>query len=330
MAPKRITLDSPDTRLGQLQRGQGRGYLAVRKAKDIDALLHCIHHDPRWHPYTQRYELFYAHLALDLNVDAGAVASHFDDEEPALNLTANVLGEMGLRGATSAFDELRSAFRTPNWRAAVQTLNLVQGDHPAPLVDKTDLEVLLEYEGLEKLVWTDDVRSMWLSIEPRLARLIPEPPPWQAPVRPATAKGHGPEPDRQALEAALRRVIETGELHSVAEVADALGVIGSPESSKLLTDSFECVDYSTARHPLLVALHECDPAAALQRATNALYDSDYDTRAWATRHAPQSARAAKRLQQLADDAWEFGIAGDVRKRLAEWNAKQGLESKLQE
>lgn len=164
-------LESPDTLLGQLQRGQGRGYLAAREAKDVDALLHCIHHDPRWDRQVERRDVYYARLAIDLDVDMSAIAAHFD-EDADLNLTAEVLVELGERGVMRAFDVLRAALRSTNWRAALRGLRVAQSDRVESLLNKAELSALMEHEGLEDVVWDDAEWRLWSKLEPRLLPLM--------------------------------------------------------------------------------------------------------------------------------------------------------------
>lgn len=93
MNAKQVSYASPHTTLGQLQRGQGRCYLAARDTNDVAALLDCIRNDCRVDPRTQRHELFFAHLALDLNIDATDIASCLGVGQ--FDLCAEVLGELG-------------------------------------------------------------------------------------------------------------------------------------------------------------------------------------------------------------------------------------------
>lgn len=228
---------------------------------------------------------------------------------------------LGLRGADGAFDVLRSALGTVHWLAAAQSLALVQEDYPALLVNKNDLAALVEHERLGELVWSEEVRNAWSSIEPRLLHVSREPSPSHARrTQPPTAETF--DVDRESLEARLRQLLSTREFSratEVSEVAGALGAIGSPESAKLLEESFETIDHSAIGRPLLEALHRCDAEVALRLAPDALYDCDFDTRLWATLHVPPSQRAKQRLRQIAADKWElWWLTQAARTRLDEW------------
>lgn len=205
---ERSELSSPDTVLGQLQRGQGRGYLAARESNDVDALLHCIHHDPRWDRQLERRDMYYARLAMELDVDIGAIAARFDvpfgDHDDELNLTAKVLVELGERGVAGAFDALRAALRSPNWRAAAQALSFAQLDSDKPLVNKADLSALMEHDDLRQLVWRESTWQMWAELEPRLKPMLRQD---LGPAHSETRREAAPKPDTSMSTATLLSIV---------------------------------------------------------------------------------------------------------------------------
>lgn len=427
MKRERIELDSPDTVLGQLQRGQGRGYLAAREAKDVDALLHCIHFDPRWDRQVEQREMYYARLAIELDVRVSDIASRFDEDDE-LNLTAEVLVELGERGVPEAFGALRAALRSPNWRAAARALNFAQMDSDEPLVNKADLSALVDHDELRELVWKTAEWRMWAEMEPRLQPMLrqdagpaetkarrqaaPKPDTSMSTeellsivcrenlkrvsnvltqrrdgrslnaLRTAGKSGtefqriaaltvfgrhgdasllescivqiqsdpmsmirtvilrylsalpaehtlpvarrsfgqpklagiaasrilaqHAEAEDREAVEAQLLSFVEQEHLYGVSNMAGALGVIGSSDSTEILKRTFETVPYAYVRQHLIHALHICAPAQAVELAPDALFDSDDATRLWATQHTRRDLTTQERLVEMAEDEFEWG------------------------
>ncbi|MFK7999697.1 MAG: HEAT repeat domain-containing protein [Polyangiales bacterium] len=208
MKLERNELSSPNTVLGQLQRGQGRGYLAARESNDVDALLHCIHRDPRWDRQLERRDIYYARLAMELEVDIRAIAARFDvsfgDHDDELNLTAGVLVELGKRGVTGAFDALRAALRSPNWRAAARALSFAQMDSDKPLVNKADLSALMVHDDLRQLVWRDSTWQMWAELEPRLKPLLRQD---MGPAHSKARREAAPKPDTSMSTVTLLSIV---------------------------------------------------------------------------------------------------------------------------
>lgn len=123
-----MKLAPADSRLGQLQRGSGRGFLAALSAPATagDELLACLRDDPRVDTQVERREVYYAELADRLALDLAPLLAAEDD-----GLSAAVLAQLVARGhpqaralieqprahgelALAVLEELRSY---PDWAA---------------------------------------------------------------------------------------------------------------------------------------------------------------------------------------------------------------------
>ena len=104
-------------------------------------------------------------------------------------------------------------------------------------------------------------------------------------------------------------------------IPSTLGLISDERSTHVLVAAYESTPCSFFRSTLLVALHRCNAPIAAALSANALYDSDRNTRRWATRHAPNTPLATARLRDLAARPFQRGDIDKLTKeRLAEFDA----------
>jgi HEAT repeat protein len=112
----RPELDSPDTLLGQLQRGRGAGYLWAleeKKERVHQHLVVCITDDPRYDRQLESRSFFYADLGLTIGLDIRLLAEHLErhDERDlqgwSAELTIYTLGALASRGMHEAVAILR-------------------------------------------------------------------------------------------------------------------------------------------------------------------------------------------------------------------------------
>lgn len=103
-----------NSRLGQLQRGRGAGFLQALRAPTAARgdLLRCISRDPRIEPQLESRARYYAELALRLDVSAEAIATLARGRTNPM-LQAEVLAEMAARGSDGAMRILRDPDRAP-------------------------------------------------------------------------------------------------------------------------------------------------------------------------------------------------------------------------
>lgn len=109
-------LASADSLLGQLQRGQGRGFLrALREDKAVaePLLLDCVLHDPRWDQQFESRGEYYAELLLytgqslvpfDTYLRENAEHNQHEDSE----LVLDTVCALAVRGDTSAIAIVRA------------------------------------------------------------------------------------------------------------------------------------------------------------------------------------------------------------------------------
>ncbi len=102
---------SPDSLLGQLQRGRGEGYLRILSAPKLEAqalLLECLSNDPRLDSQVESRAGYYASIAIAVGLDLTPVARHLrDNDDPNQTgwntpLTVETLGELAKRGYRNA------------------------------------------------------------------------------------------------------------------------------------------------------------------------------------------------------------------------------------
>ncbi|MEV7202887.1 HEAT repeat domain-containing protein [Streptomyces griseoluteus] len=127
------------TLLGLLQRGRGDGTLhalTAPRAEALQALDHCVLHDPRHDWQVENRSLYYARLYLDLNGGLDAIEGHLLDPEDALDtdesrtgLALAVLGHLASYGRLDALALLRRyAAQGANWAWALDELALRDDD----------------------------------------------------------------------------------------------------------------------------------------------------------------------------------------------------------
>ncbi|MET8697004.1 HEAT repeat domain-containing protein [Streptomyces bauhiniae] len=127
------------TLLGLLQRGRGDGTLhalTAPRAEALQALDHCVLHDPRHDWQVENRSLYYARLYLDLNGGLDAIEAHLLDPEDALDteesrtgLALAVLGHLASYGRLDALALLRRyAAQGANWAWALDELALRDDD----------------------------------------------------------------------------------------------------------------------------------------------------------------------------------------------------------
>ncbi|RZU28853.1 hypothetical protein EV284_6188 [Streptomyces sp. BK022] len=127
------------TLLGLLQRGRGDGTLhalTAPRAEALQALDHCVLHDPRHDWQVENRSLYYARLYLDLNGGLDAIEAHLLDPEDALDtdesrtgLALAVLGHLASYGRLDALALLRRyAAHGANWAWALDELALRDDD----------------------------------------------------------------------------------------------------------------------------------------------------------------------------------------------------------
>ena len=103
---------SPDSLLGQVQRGRGEGYLRILSTPKRDAcqlLVDCICNDPRLDSQIESRAEYYASIAVEVGLDLAPLAKHLrehddTDETGGWNtpLTVGTLGELAKRSYRDA------------------------------------------------------------------------------------------------------------------------------------------------------------------------------------------------------------------------------------
>ncbi|MEU9403861.1 HEAT repeat domain-containing protein [Streptomyces sp. NPDC048242] len=127
------------TLLGLLQRGRGDGTLhalTAPRAEALEALDHCVLHDPRHDWQVENRSLYYARLYLDLNGELDAIEAHLfgaedilDGDESRTGLALAVLGHLASYGRLDALALLRRyAAHGANWAWALDELALRDDD----------------------------------------------------------------------------------------------------------------------------------------------------------------------------------------------------------
>lgn len=170
-----------DTLLGQLQRGQGRGFLnALNTPGSSDLLLQCIEHDPRWDPQLEDRQRYYARLAIELNVCPSSVAAIYRTnpsyETDVPSLAAWVLAELAARGSTEARAEVSTLLRSPDWRSIFSTVVEMESEYNMVILTNTELMKAsknLDDHELEDLIDPYDERRLerWAALSARHHRI---------------------------------------------------------------------------------------------------------------------------------------------------------------
>ncbi|MGY0066113.1 HEAT repeat domain-containing protein [Streptomyces sp. QTS137] len=238
------------TLLGLLQRGRGDGTLHALTAprfETLEALNHCVLHDPRHDWQVENRSLYYARLYLDLHGELDAIEAHLFDAEDILDtdesrtgLALAVLGHLASYGRRDALALLRRyAAEGANWAWALDELALRDDDAglralAAPVLARfaTDPEGEAElaatvrdaFEPRPWRLWADDPRES-VAARVRAAHETGCFDRWQRQMRPA-----GPRPgwSVQAVFAWAQQGIERGAaLHVPA--ARCLTAVAGPE-----------------------------------------------------------------------------------------------------
>lgn len=106
---------SPETLLGQLQRGRGQGYiriLSVPKDEASKLLIECITNDPRLDGQVEARAEYYAAIAVEVGLDLARLAQYLrenDDADQAgwnTPLAVDTLGQLAQRGCRNAAEIL--------------------------------------------------------------------------------------------------------------------------------------------------------------------------------------------------------------------------------
>ncbi|MFF0114243.1 HEAT repeat domain-containing protein [Streptomyces prasinus] len=238
------------TLLGLLQRGRGDGTLhalTAPRSETLEALNHCVLHDPRHDWQVENRSLYYARLYLDLHGELDAIEAHLFDAEDVLDtdesrtgLGLAVLGHLASYGRRDALALLRGyAARGTNWSWALDELALRDDDAglralAAPVLARfaTDPEGEAElaatvrdaFEPRPWRLWADDPRAS-VATRVRAAQEAGSFDRWQRQMRPT-----GPRPgwSVQAVFAWAQQGIERGAaLHVPA--ARCLSAVAGPE-----------------------------------------------------------------------------------------------------
>ncbi|MFE7813183.1 HEAT repeat domain-containing protein [Streptomyces sp. NPDC057433] len=238
------------TLLGLLQRGRGDGTLhalTAPRSETLEALNHCVLHDPRHDWQVENRSLYYARLYLDLHGELDAIEAHLfgaedilDTDESRTGLALAVLGHLASYGRRDALALLRRyAARGANWAWALDELALRDDDAglralAAPVLARfaTDPEGEAElaatvrdaFEPRPWRLWADDPRES-VAARVRAAQEAGCFDRWQRQMRPT-----GPRPgwSVQAVFAWAQQGIDRGAaLHVPA--ARCLTAVAGPE-----------------------------------------------------------------------------------------------------
>ncbi|MGW8376099.1 HEAT repeat domain-containing protein [Streptomyces sp. ODS28] len=130
------------TLLGLLQRGRGDGTLhalAAPRTEALQALRHCVLHDPRRDWHIEHRSLYYARLHMELDAGLDDIADHLFHAEDGLGgphraeartgLALSVLGHLASYGVPGALALLRRyAASGANWQWALDELAVRDDD----------------------------------------------------------------------------------------------------------------------------------------------------------------------------------------------------------
>jgi hypothetical protein len=115
---------SPDSLLGQLQRGRGEGFIRILSAPKAEAcqlLLQCISNDPRLDSQVESRDEYYASIAVKTGLDLAPLAQllhqHDDKNQSTSNTTLAIttLGELAKRRFANAADILCDYIAWGQW-----------------------------------------------------------------------------------------------------------------------------------------------------------------------------------------------------------------------
>lgn len=184
------TLASSDSLLGQLQRGQGRGFLRALQ-EDRSAvrplLLECVRNDPRWDRQAESRGIYYASLFLQTGVSPEPLeeALHTcaendsEDAEDAEQTILETLGTLAVRGDISALDMIRRYLTyDDNWEDVFEILQ----DHASSLLRVDEVSRVFDQRFPNDELLDDTgpfigypVHEMWWSlgrVNPRVSRVL--------------------------------------------------------------------------------------------------------------------------------------------------------------
>lgn len=98
----RFSSAAASTRLGQLQRGRGAGWLGAAETRAIDLLEQCLEADPRYDSQVESRADYYATLAIELGFPARSLALGAITDESLRWLRLDVIAIMAKRGVPDA------------------------------------------------------------------------------------------------------------------------------------------------------------------------------------------------------------------------------------
>src|SRR5271155_2869935 len=106
---------SPDSLLGQIQRGRGEGFIRILSTPKGEAsrfLMECISNDPRLDSQVEQRAEYYASIAVQVGLDLAPLAQHLRDHDDTgqstwnTSLAVTALGELAKRRYRNAADIL--------------------------------------------------------------------------------------------------------------------------------------------------------------------------------------------------------------------------------
>ncbi|MDB6111945.1 MAG: hypothetical protein JWR69_3695, partial [Pedosphaera sp.] len=115
---------SPDSLLGQLQRGRGEGHIRILSTPKRDAcqlLVECISNDPRLDSQVEQRAEYYASIAVEVGLDLAPLAQHLREHDDTGQSTWNTalavetLGELAKRSYGNAADILCDYVECGQW-----------------------------------------------------------------------------------------------------------------------------------------------------------------------------------------------------------------------
>jgi hypothetical protein len=115
---------SPDSLLGQLQRGRGQGYLRILSTSQREAwqlLVECISNDPRLDSQVENRAEDYGSIAVEVGLDLAPLAQHLREHDDTgqstwnTPLTVGTLGELAKRNYRNAADILCDYVKWGQW-----------------------------------------------------------------------------------------------------------------------------------------------------------------------------------------------------------------------
>ncbi|HVF77296.1 MAG TPA: hypothetical protein VNA28_03280 [Solirubrobacteraceae bacterium] len=242
--------------LGKLQRGLGAGYLWMLDADRTVAhalLMHCVFNDPRWDRQLDDRDDFHATLALDVQLDAGALELWLrdsdEDDADTTNDVLGMLGRMAIRGHEDARRVLREYVAYGRfWPRAIDRLigddDVLHAGTPWPEVvsglDAVLVERFATHDALAEAVAGLDPRerpwTMWSVENRRIARAFAlEQRGGGATAGPAggaskrrVARGERPERRRRPREMSTTELLQIVEDSRWTQIADELAARTAP------------------------------------------------------------------------------------------------------